>query len=203
MTLIRQFIVQDPDDDTRTGKFDSKVKVPIFQNTEHAEIHAGDSFERHIDSVNAAVVGLNAAFKTLSGTKLAHMLFGFGSSDEILWEILEGATWTQGSGSLLTVFNHNRNEGGASAIILEDQGQPAFTASNSIIKNVTGIAGGTVFENQYTYNAGVGLNLSAETRAAHHEWVLKANTTYIARMTQTGGNCKMSIDLHWYEHTDE
>ena len=203
MSLIRQFILQDPNDNTRLGEFDNKFQVPIHISVEHHEIHEGDSFERHIDSANAAVATMNVAFKTLAGTKLAHTLFGYGMSDEVLIEIIEGATWTQGSGSLLTVFNHERDSGGSSELILENQGQPTFTASNAIIKDVTGIAGGTIFENQYTYNAGLGASMTAETRTDGHEWVLKANTTYIIRVTQTGGNCKMSIDLHWYEHTTE
>lgn len=168
---------------------------------EHYKIHNGENFERHIDSANLAVASLNVAFKTLSGTKLAHMIFGLSMSDEVLLEIIEGATWTQGSGTALNIFNNNRNSG-ASTIILEDKNQPTFTASNQVIKDVTGIAGGTTFENQYTYNAGLGAIISAETRTAAHEWILKPDTTYIARTTQTDGNCKMSIDLHWYEHTD-
>lgn len=193
----------DPDDDTRLGAFDSKFKSPISVDSEHSEIHECHSFERHIDSANTAVATLNVAFKTLSGSKLAHMIFGFSSNDEILFEVLEGATWTQGTGTALTVFNHNRDCADPSTVILEDKNQATFTASNQVIKDVTGISGGTVFENQYTYNAGLGAAVSAETRNAAHEWNLKDNTTYVVRMTQTDGNCKMTATIHWYEHTDE
>ena len=44
---------------------------------EHHEIHEGNSFERHIDSANLAVATINVAFFTASGTKKAHMLFGW------------------------------------------------------------------------------------------------------------------------------
>lgn len=201
--VIGGFILVDPADNTRKAIFDNVFKIPIFQNIEHGQIHEGVSFERHIDSSNAAVAGLNIAFKTSPDPKLAHMLFGWSSNDEILYEIIEGATWTQGSGSLLAISNLNRSSGANSDVILENQGQPTFTASNSFIKDVTGIAGGTVFENQYTYNASLGAATIAESRAAAHEWVLKADTTYIVRMTQTDGNCKMSITQHWYEQTSE
>ncbi|MEE9356507.1 MAG: hypothetical protein V3U75_13030 [Methylococcaceae bacterium] len=192
----------DPSNDTRLAKFDSKVKVPIIQQTEHGEIHGGTSFERHIDSGNAAVATLNVAFKTLAGTKLAHMIFGFASNDEIKYEIIEGATWTQGTGTALPILNHNR-AAGASTVILENKNQALFTASNQVIQDVTGISGGTVIDLQYTYNAGLGASVVAENRNAVHEWVLKPDTTYIVRMTQTDGNCKMSMVNHWYEHTDE
>lgn len=190
--------LQDPDNDIRLAKFDSKFKVPVVINAEHSEIHEGCSFERHIDSANAHVSSLNVAFKTLNSAKLAHMVFGFTASDTVLFEIFEGATWTQGSGTLLTIFNNERDSGGNSLVMLEDNGQPTFTASNAVIQDVTGIAGGIVFENQYTYSE---KKSGGDTRQSSHEWDLKRDTTYIIRMTETSGNCKMSIDLHWYEHT--
>jgi hypothetical protein len=202
MSLIRQIINQDPDDSTRLGEFDNKFKVPIYITIEHHKIHKGDAFERHIDSGNAAVASLEVAFKTLSGSKLAHILFGFGSSDEILFQIYEGATWDASSGTALTGNNNNRDNGSASTVLLEDTTTGSFNTAG-ITKDPTNSAGGTLIEQQYTYNAGIGAAVSAESRHAGHEWVLKDNTTYLIKMTQTGGNCKMSIDLHWYEHTDE
>jgi hypothetical protein len=194
----------DPANDTRKAEFDNKFQVPILQTIGHHKIHEATAFERHISSSNLAVSTLNVAFKTLPGTNLAHMLFGFSSNDEIFFEIIEGATWTQGSGAALDIFNNNRNAGGNSVVILENKNQAAFTASNQVIKDVTGISGGTNIDpDRYTYNAGLGAASNAETREATHEWVLKNNETYIVRLTQTDGNCKMSIDLHWYEHTDE
>ncbi len=181
---------------------DKMVSALIAISEEHHQIHGGSSFERHIDSANAAVASLNVAFKTVNTTEKAHIIFGHGMSDEVLIEIIEGPTWDQGSGTALTIFTHNRDLANTSTVILEDKNQPTFTANNQVIKDVTNVAGGTTFENQYTYNAGLGAAINAETRGAAHEWVLKPNTTYVIRMTQTGGNCKMSIDLHWYEHTD-
>lgn len=192
----------DPNNDSRFGEYDNIFTIPVGINVGHYQIHEGFSYERHIDSANALVAGLNIAFKTLPGTKLAHILFGWSSSDEILFEILEGATWTQGSGTALPLSNLNRNAGN-STVILEDKNQPTFTASNQIIKDVTNIAGGTTFENQYTYNASLGASVIAESRQAAHEWVLKPDTTYVVRMTETDDNCKMSITLHWYEKTPE
>jgi hypothetical protein len=183
-------------------EIDNVSGKPVFISSEHHEIHEGASFERHINSNNAAVAALNVAFKTALGTKHAHMLFGWSSNDEILFEIIEGAAWTQSSGTALDIINQNRVNAYNSEIILEDKNQPTFTASNKVIQDVAGISGGTVIDPQYTYNAGVGLAVVAESRHAAHEWVLAPDTTYIVRMTQTDGNCKMSIDLHWYEHTD-
>lgn len=172
-------------------------------NFEHHEIHEGDSFERHVDSANAAVATMNVAFFTASGTKKAHMLFGWSSSDEIFWEICEGATWTQGTGTVQNVFNINRDTGdGGSTVILEDDTQPTPTANNQILKDVTVTACTKLIDNQYTYNAGLPQSSSAETRQSGHEWVLKPDESYLIRMTKTDANCKMSINLHWYEHTD-
>jgi hypothetical protein len=195
--------IADPDNSSRLAAFDPIKKVILVQQTEHGHNHEGVSYERHIDSNNLPVTSLNVAFKTLSGTKLAHMLFGWASNDEIKFEIIEGASWTQGTGSLLDVINTNRDSSNTSVVILEDQGQPTFTATNKVIKDVTGIVGGTVIDPQFTYNAALGVSVIAETRFALHEWILKNNETYIVRLTQTDGDCKMSINLHWYEHTNE
>ena len=196
-------ILQDPNDPGRQAEFDNKFKVPIFITVEHHELHEGDSHEVHVDSGNAAVASMNLAFKTLKGKKLAHMLIGWSTNDEILFEIIEGGAWTQGSGALVTIFNNERDSGGSSSLILENQVQPAFTATNGVIKDVTNIAGGTTIDSQYTYNAGLGAATTVESRATGHEWVLANDTTYFIRLTQTGGNCKMTIDLHWYEHTNQ
>lgn len=201
--VIGGVVLVDPNNSARKNKFDSKFQALVRINLEHSKIHEGVSFERHIDSNNALVASLNVAFKTLAGTKLAHILFGWASSDEILFEVIEGATWTQGSGIALEIINVNRDNGSESLVILEDKNQSSFTASNEVIKDVTNIAGGTVIDPQFTYNASLGVAVVAESRSAFHEWVLKKDTTYVVRMTQTDGNCKMSINLHWYEHTSE
>lgn len=193
----------DPDDPTRFGEFNTYFRIPVYMNVEHHEIHEGDSYERHIDSANAAVAGLNVAFKTAPGIKLDHMLFGWSSSDEILFEIIEGATWDNGTGTPLNISNINRDMNKNSTAILENFNQVTFTANNQVMKDVTGIAGGTVIDPQYTYNAGLGAATIVETRNAGHEWILRNNETYIVRMTKTDSNCKMSINLHWYEHTSE
>jgi hypothetical protein len=171
-------------------------------NFEHHALHEGNSYEIHIDSANAAVATLNVAFKTLAGTGKVHMLFGWASNDEIKWEILEGATWTTDTGTVTTVYNQNRDSANVSTLILEDDtATPTFTATNSVLKDVSITGAGTAIDTQYTYNAGLGVAVSAESRRGSHEWLLNDNTTYVVRMTQTDGNCKMSIDLHWYEHT--
>jgi hypothetical protein len=207
-TLVK---IVDPSNENRDAKLNSMVQALEFISTEHGQIHQGRSFERHIDSGNALVASLNVAFKTVtllaSNNRRAHMIFGFSSNDEILFEILEGVTWTQGSGTALDLFNHRRDSLNESVVLLEDKNQATFTASNQVIKNVTGISGDSsgeaIFENQYTYNAGLGISVAAESRQAAHEWILAPDTTYVVRMTQTDGNCKMSIDLHWYELADE
>ena len=195
-------IITDPDGIRFGIEQDAKHAAPLVATIEHHEIHEGCSYEVHVNSANADVAALNIAFKTLDSSKLAHMVFAWDNDDDILFEIIEGATWTQGTGTERAIQNHNLDTGGASVVILEDKGQATFTASNTVIQDVTGIAGGTVRDNQYTYRTGVGGTGGGESRAATHEWILKRNTTYIIRSTQTGGNCRMTNTLHWYEHTD-
>lgn len=185
---------KDSDGNISPVRIDKESKGLIVISTEHAKIHAGVSFERHIDSNDANVATINVAFKTGPAGEV-NLIQGFSASDTVLFEIIEGATWTQGSGTALTISNINRNFG-ASLLILEDKNQVAFTASNEVIQDVTGVAGGTIFERQLTYQP---KQQGGTTRQQQHEWEFKPDTTYILRVTQTSGNCKMSIDLHWYE----
>jgi len=202
-SLKRMVFLADPEDISRLAEFDNYFKALLCQTIEHHKLHEGYTWKKYIHSANLAVTTMNVAFKTLPGDKLAHMLFGFSSNDEILFEIIEGATWTQGSGTALDLVAVNRAKGGTSEVILEDKAQVTFTASNQVIKDVTSVAGGTVIDDQYTYNASLGANKFVESRSAGHEWPLKPNTSYVVRMTKTDQDCKMTIGLIHYEHEEE
>jgi hypothetical protein len=169
--------------------------------TEHHHIHEGIAHKVHVNSANSAVASLNIAFKTAPGNKIAHMLFGFDINDECLVEIIEGATWTQGSGTLVDVQFINRYLRKKSELILNNKNQATFVSTQQVLKDVTGITGGVVFDPQYTYNASVGANKNSETRSAGHEWTLNSDTTYIYRITKTDANCKITGTLNWYEKT--
>ncbi|MCK5601708.1 hypothetical protein KAR91_07570 [Candidatus Pacearchaeota archaeon] len=189
---------KDSDGNTTPIIMDGESGGLITITTEHAKIHEGISFERHIDSNNATVATLNVAFKT-GPIGEVNIIQGWSASDTVLFEIIEGATWDQGSGTALDISNHNRNRG-ASTLILEDKNQATFTASNQVIQDVTNVSGGTTFERQLTYEP---KQAGGNTRASTHEWELMPDTTYVFRITKTSaGNSKMSIDLHWYEVID-
>lgn len=167
----------------------------ITIETEHEKVHDGVSFCRQIDSNNSAVATLNAAFKTKDSGDI-HILFEFGASDTAQFELIEGATWDQGSGTALDIFNHKR-DGGDSTLVLEDKNQVAFTASNQLIQDVTTVTGGTVIYNKFTYAA---RQVGGGSRSVVIERELKADTTYVFRAAKTGGGtAKLDIDLNWYE----
>ena len=130
----------DPDDPTRMAEFDSLFKIPFTISGEHHETHEGASYERHVDSGNVATSSLNATFKTAAGTKRMHILVGWSSDDETLFEIIEGATWTQGTGLALDVFNLRRDITASSSVIQENVNQPSFTANSQVMKDVAGIS---------------------------------------------------------------
>jgi hypothetical protein len=183
---------------------DASTNALISVTNEHHEIHDGSSYEIHVDSANATVASMEIAFKTLTGSKLAHMLFGFSSNDEISFAIYEGASWDASSGTAVPAKYNNRSVAAVSTLILEDTTTGSFDTIG-VTKNPTNsaVGGADRMEFQYTYNASLGVSVTAESRHAAHEWVLKANTTYLIIMTATDANCKMSIDLHWYEHTNK
>ena len=189
----------DRNDNSRKWEMDPVgLYMPVI-SIDHHKIHDAVSHEFHADTANVVSAGLNVAFKTKAGTKVAHMLFGLDISDEVKVELIEGATWTQGSGTAIDIEFVNRYVRALSGLLLEDKNQATFTASQQVIQDVTGISGGTVFDRQYTYNAGLGASIVAESRETRHEWPLDVDTTYIMRLTQTNGNCKLTISGHWYE----
>jgi hypothetical protein len=198
----KNMVLVDPTNPSRQAEFDNKFKVPVHINVEHYAIHKGDSFEIHIDTADTAVTGLDVAFKTLAGSKLAHMIFGFAASDTVLWQIYENATWDPSSGTAIPSKNNNRDDNGNSEVVLENTTTGSFD-TGGITKDPTNpsVAGATLFEQQYTYTTKVA---GGDTRQAAHEWVLKNDTQYLVRITKTSAsNAKYSIDLHWYEHQNE
>lgn len=183
----------------RKWKMDNVGQYMPIYTVEHAKIHEGVAHEVHVHTSNATEASLNIAFKTAPGQTVAHMLFGWDLNDECLLEIIEGATWTQGSGTAVDVQFINRYLRKKTQTILENKNQVAFKPSQQVIKDVTGISGGTIIDPQYTYNASIGANKSAETRVAGHEWPLNVDTTYVYRITKTDANAKMTGTLHWYD----
>ncbi len=169
----------------------------IALDSAHLEVHEGEHFH-----ITGALSGALAdtddyliAFKTPNTAKLIHFLPGAWSKGQGRLELLEGATWTQGTGSAIPVWNSNLDDG-SSSTILEDRAQPAFTASDEVMTGVTITAAGTV-KGDLT----VGDGKAGEGARADHEIVLKRDTQYTLRYTSEAASGQCRLFPTWYEHT--
>lgn len=201
MSLIRQILIQDPDDSTRLTHLDNLHLALITIPIEHHEVHEKQAF---------VVVGTNLllgnndtlilAFKTGNTTQRMHLVVDFSTLAGGYANILEGATWTQGSGTLETIFNRNRTAPITPSMILEDQGQPTFTASEAAILDPAILTTGTVLPPAYAFGS---KNNTPSALRGQSEWVLAVNTQYAIRFTSTSANNQAQLALRPYEHTDE
>lgn len=199
MSIIRQFIMQDPNDPERLGEFDPMHKMPVGIDIVHSEIHEGKHFEAHAESDGSTVASIVMAFKVPAGTKRAHMTVDWKVSDRAHIEILEGATWDTNTGTIIAPIDNNRNTDNTSLLQEDKTATPAWTGGGVLI-DPDNIAGGLALHTDYAYAL---KQAGGDKSLARHEWILKNDETYVIRISEDGGNCYMGIVAHWYEHTDQ
>lgn len=191
----------DPDDSSRQGKFDELQSMPVVISEPHYEVHEGGAFVVSTVDItldNAATMIL--AFKTMAGTKRAHMLTNFTTLTGGHVDLIEGPAWTAESGSTIAIFNRKREASMGSSGLLENSDQAAFTATDTVILNPTGLSGGTIIH--ILYGFGQKNQFTASGRDVE-EILLKPDTQYAARFVSDAASNKALLELNWYEHTDE
>jgi len=165
---------------------------------DHHMIHAGCSF--HSDTTDLTM-GLNEtlilAFKTPPSRKV-HINLGFVTTGDAHLDIIEAPTWTNQTGTLIPIYNRNRNSAAVSNI-LEDQGQASFVASENLNLNPTGLTGGTILNQFYTFGEVQKVLAGGEENQV---WVLDQDTQYAIRLVSDVGSNKGQIILNWYEFVD-
>lgn len=191
----------DPADITRQGKFDEIQSMPVYQSEPHYEVHEGGAFVLdvvHLTLDNAATIIL--AFKTMSGTKRAHMMTNFMTLTGGHVDIIEAPTWTAESGTLVTIYNRKRLASMTNSGLLENKGQATFTASNGLILNPDDFADGTIIHDLYGFGQKNQFNAGGRDI---EEIILKPDTQYAVRFVSDAASNKAQLELNWYEHTDE
>lgn len=193
--------IADPSDTTRVGEFDTVFQIPVTIDVAHHEIHEGDSFHCcGTDTELADEATLILTFKTPAGTKRVHMLHSFVTLTGGHLEILEGATWTNQTGTKQPIFNRKREASMNNSGILEDQAQAGFVASNNMILNPDSVAGGTAIHTHYAYGA---KNFYSGQGRELEEFILKPATQYAFKFTADAAANAAQMMLNFYEHTDE
>jgi hypothetical protein len=170
----------------------------------HHEVHGGSSFTTEFaDNTMANAETIIIVFKTMAGTKKIHMLSSMTTLVGGSLQIWEGATWTTNTGALLPIINRKRETTMASSGILEDlTATPAFTETNNMLVNPTGLNIGAATSIHLHYAYGERGKIGAGTQRDIDEYILKPETQYAIVFTAIGASNKGQIILNWYEHTD-
>ena len=160
-----------------------------------------DSLYRGISftcSLVELMLGLDAtitlSFKTPPGPKRVRFVMTFSAAGNAHLDLVEGPTWTQGSGAAQPILNSKREITANDSMLLEDQVQPEFTESNIMVANAADLSGGATIAESYAFGF-----KSAEPGMERLERLLKTDSTYAVILTSLVGGNSGQISLEWSE----
>lgn len=188
----------------RTTAMDEMTGTLVVIDSPHHEVHEGDSFfTEAVDLTLANAETLIIAFKTSAGTERVHLTGEFTTLLGGNVQVWENPTWTTNTGTLAPIYNRRREATMESSTLLEDwTATPAFTATDNVLVNVTGLNTGAATPLHHFYAfAAQGRGSSGGARDSH-ELILKPDTQYAIVFTSSGANNQAQMILNWYEHID-
>jgi hypothetical protein len=162
---------------------------------EHHEIHSGDHYYLSNYLITGSGIGSSLFFDvtTPNGSKWIHFVYDISSTLQTENKLWEGATLS--GGTVLTVFNNNRNSTNTSSLNIRYRPTISGTAPTSgTLISASSWGTSTVTPSKQ----GVGGNTSREK-----EIILKSGTTYLIQVTSANADNLISYGLEWYEHTDK
>ena len=175
--------VQITDNITRGG-VDSRVGASKFIETEHAEIHEGETYicsHYYSDVADDA----HADLRIISGSnKELHITItvAVAGDGEIL--IYEGTTYTV-AGTGIVIYNRDRTS--------SNSADPSckYTPTANVL--------GTELFHGYA-PGGTKKQAIGSVRSTAQEWIFKKSEDYLVRFTnRSGGAIDVSIEVEWYE----
>lgn len=174
-------------------------RLSIMTSAER-EAHEGHAFTfTTVDEALGDGATLNIAFKTSEHIEKVHLYASFSALVGGSLEILEAPTWTTNTGTATAIINRYRSENPIRSDLEEDKtATPAFTKTNKVLVNVTGLAGGTSIWKRYAW--GERGKVEAGDYRAENEFMLKRSTQYAVLFTAIGAANKGQIILNWLEH---
>lgn len=165
-------------------------------STTRQEIHDGHAFCANIVDTNMGdEATLILAFKTPNSTKMPHPIISWSSKAEAHIELLEAPTWTGGSGSQYSLYNRRRDSSIQSILLENTTG--VFIASNKLVKDPTGLTGGSVLWRGYNWGD---KKTPTIPNRDEEEWSLKPNTQYAVRLTADAITNAGFFCVVWFEH---
>jgi len=183
------------DCETRRARLDLITHTLQVIDYEHHEIHSGSFFR--VQHNNASIDELIIAFKVGDQSKNPHFVFEWVSESFGSLQLLEGSTWTAGTGTDRPPKNSRRDSTKES--VLQGNATGVFL-DNNVVVDPTGLTGGTVISDKRVYSDNKQGGGSGERR---NEIILATNQTYALVWTSGDGNKGIQIRCSWYEHTDK
>ncbi|RLE25523.1 MAG: hypothetical protein DRJ50_02785 [Actinobacteria bacterium] len=179
---------------------DSASGAAVGISRAHEAVHSGIAFHAFaFDDALGDAGTVIVAFKTPAGGKHVHLVMSFGAIVAGNLDLIEGPTWTGETGTGVAISNRRRTGTPPSSIVLEDVDQAAFTASDQVIKNPTGLSGGTVIPIGHVFGS---KQAGGCVDRGEDEWELDPDQTYAVRFTAIGAANGGTVFLDWYEATD-
>jgi len=163
---------------------DAVAGCPITLDFAHAEIHEGDSYTASYtaDLTNGQVFDI--LIVTPDSANLAHFVWSVDFELEGHVSIYEAPTATQAANPIVA-YNRNRSGTPNVATVVVTHSPTSITVGTTLIRDA---------------HAGAGKILSG-SRADGREFILKANTKYLMRITNATSSANyISVWLDWYEH---
>lgn len=175
---------------TQTLLVDPIVGALAVIDTQHYEVHVGETFQVSYKSPDAVPIADDGTIDLLITTKdkFCHLLFGIAAGGDAEVLFYEGVTVTA-DGVALTRHNMKRT----SSIVADANAHhtPTITAFGALLYNDF-LPGG---------NAGVSQGGVLRTNT---EWILIPGIKYLIRGINRAGNAQpMSVMAQWYEETGD
>lgn len=188
---------------SRDAWLDAATHAQIGITQAHHTIHRGSAFQAFLqDSSVASGNKISFAFKTADSDKLIHLVLELRSTGEALTALIEGATFPDDDGSetIGSVFNKQRDSGGATSIfenqttgLWDTVGIVAFPQAVTTAKHPSS---GVLID---CYVTGSGKQTGGAARGTA-EWILARDTVYAFVMESKSATNSMILKVEFYEH---
>lgn len=178
---------------------DQLSKALVTTSHLHSRVHRGLAYlATTVDTSMNLNDTLVLAFKTPTPTTslVPHLALFYSAKAAGHIDILEGPTWTAGTGSQNPIINRNRNLQVSSSLLEDTSG--SFLATGNMILNPTITDAGTAIRTLYEFAAkhsGTGTLGTLD----QEEIVLDYGNTYAIRFTADLGSNAAWMQLIWYE----
>lgn len=157
----------------------------ILEHAAHEVLDGNSFYVEYVDITMDDTNTIMILLVTPNTTKYAHAIVGCAGTKGLTLQFYEDTTTTD-DGTALTEFNRNRNSSIAATVVA--------THTPTIGAN------GTLLQTRYAGSSGK----YAEAGASRglNEWILKANTKYLLKLTAHEDTMKARLYANWHEHTD-